>query len=82
MRALGYGAALALTGWLIAPALAETPLERGRYLVEEVGKCTMCHTPVVDGKPDASRHLKGAVLPVQPIDAIRGWHVEYLESLH
>lgn len=53
---------------------AETPVERGRYLVEEVGKCGMCHTPIVEGKPDKSRHLKGAVLPVQPIEPIKGWH--------
>jgi mono/diheme cytochrome c family protein len=53
---------------------AETPVERGRYLVEEVGKCAMCHTPIVDGKPDKTKHLKGAVLPVQPIETIKGWH--------
>ncbi len=53
---------------------AQTPADRGRYLVEEVGKCGMCHTPVVDGKADRSKHLKGAVLPVQPIGDIKGWH--------
>jgi mono/diheme cytochrome c family protein len=58
-----------------APALrAETPLERGQYLVEEVGKCGMCHTPLADGKPDTSKKLKGAVLTVQPIEPIKGWH--------
>jgi mono/diheme cytochrome c family protein len=55
-------------------AAAETPVQRGRYLVEEVGKCGMCHTPIVAGKPDKAKHLKGAVLPVQPIEAIQGWH--------
>ena len=71
LRGLSLAAALACGAALLP---AQTPVERGRYLVEEVGKCGMCHTPIVDGKPDKSRHLKGAVLPVQPIEPIKGWH--------
>jgi mono/diheme cytochrome c family protein len=57
-----------------ASAFAETPLERGKYLVEEVGKCGECHTPKVDGKPDESKLLKGAVLNFAPIEPVEGWH--------
>ena len=53
---------------------AETPVERGKYLAEEVAKCGECHTPVVDGKPDSTKVMKGAVLAVQPIEPIAGWH--------
>jgi mono/diheme cytochrome c family protein len=53
---------------------AETPLERGKYLVENVAVCSDCHTPKVDGKPDASKQLKGSTLGVQPIGEIKGWH--------
>jgi len=48
---------------------------RGKYLVDEVGQCGACHTPRdADGKPDASKHLKGAVLNFQPIEPVKGWH--------
>jgi mono/diheme cytochrome c family protein len=57
-----------------AMVLAETPVERGKYLVNEVAKCGECHTPKVDGKPEAAKHLKGAVLDSQPIGEIKGWH--------
>jgi len=48
---------------------------RGKYLVEEVSKCSDCHTPrMPDGKPDMSKYLKGGPLSFQPIDTIPGWH--------
>jgi mono/diheme cytochrome c family protein len=53
---------------------AETPLERGKYLVENAAVCSDCHTPKVDGKPDASKQLKGSTLGFQPIGEIKGWH--------
>lgn len=53
---------------------AETPLERGKYLVENVGLCGDCHTPMVNGKPDASKQLQGSPLGFQPIGEIPGWH--------
>ena len=38
-----------LSLWLVAgtalPAFAQSPVERGRYLVEVVGACGNCHTP-------------------------------------
>ena len=42
------------------PMCAQTLVERGKYLVEKVGHCGDCHTPQgADGKPDATRLLKG-----------------------
>jgi len=48
---------------------------RGKYLVEEVARCQECHTPKLpDGQFNREKWLKGAVLNVQPIDPIKGWH--------
>lgn len=49
--------------------------ERGKYLVEEVGKCQECHTPRgADGQLDREKWLKGAVLDFQPIQPGKDWH--------
>lgn len=40
-------------------ARAETPVERGRYLVETIGACGNCHTPLGQRGPDRSKHLAG-----------------------
>src|SRR5271157_5447433 len=53
---------------------AETPLERGKYLVEYAGICGDCHTPLLNGNPDVSKQLKGATLGFQPIGEIPHWH--------
>ncbi|HLH49405.1 MAG TPA: cytochrome c, partial [Roseiarcus sp.] len=52
---------IALTAALLsAPAAAETPVERGKYLVT-IGGCSDCHTPgSFLGKPDAERYLGGS----------------------
>ncbi len=53
----------------------DAKIERGRYLVEEVGKCQECHTPMSDkGELDRTKWLKGAVLTFQPINPVPGWH--------
>ena len=58
-----------------AMAWGESKEERGKYLVDEVGACGSCHTPRgADGKPDASQYMKGAVLNIQPIEPVQGWH--------
>src|SRR5258708_6492124 len=50
-------------------------IDRGKYLVEEVAKCQMCHTPKLDsGEMDKSKWLKGAVLDFQPMKEVTGWH--------
>lgn len=42
-----------------AAAGAETPVERGRYLVEVIGACANCHTPKGPQGDIAARHLAG-----------------------
>lgn len=47
---------------------APSPLERGKYLVENVGMCGDCHTPRdAHGEPIAARQLKGAPLGFGPL---------------
>ena len=48
---------------------------RGKYLVEEVGKCQECHTPRLEsGELDKTKWLKGATLDFQPMHEVKGWH--------
>jgi len=43
-------------------------IARGKYLVEDVGKCADCHTPFDEkGQPIADKHLQGAVLMFKPL---------------
>ncbi len=49
-------------------------IERGRYLVEEIGQCGECHTPRdAQGQLDRSRWLKGAPVWFQPIHPVPNW---------
>jgi mono/diheme cytochrome c family protein len=53
----------------------ETRLERGKYLVEEVGRCQECHTPTLeDGSFDKTKWMKGATLVGIPARPIEDWH--------
>jgi mono/diheme cytochrome c family protein len=71
---LGLAAVLSLAALPLAAA-DDGKVERGRYLVEEVGRCQECHSPKLEtGEFDRSRWLKGAVLEVQPVQPIQGWH--------
>jgi len=48
--------AMALFATAAVEAAAETPVERGRYLVTTIGACGNCHTPRdAAGKPVAGR---------------------------
>ena len=47
-------------------AQAETPVERGRYIVEVIGACGNCHTPHGPDGQDESRHLAGGDPITQP----------------
>jgi Cytochrome c len=59
----------------IATFAADAKIERGKYLVLEVGKCQECHTPLTEkGEQDTSKLLKGAVLSFAPINPVPGWH--------
>src|SRR5258708_23828655 len=43
-------------------------VERGRYLVEEVAKCSECHTPrKPNGELDEAAWLRGAPIWIQPV---------------
>lgn len=55
---------VSLAAFLTAQAAAaETPLERGRYLVETILACGNCHTPKnADGTPIRSKELAGGGL--------------------
>lgn len=56
------------------PRNAETQAGRGRYLVEEVAKCTECHTPRdSENQLDRSRWLQGASIWIEPVRPISNW---------
>jgi mono/diheme cytochrome c family protein len=53
----------------------DAKVERGKYLVEEIGRCQECHTPRTEtGEFDKSRWLKGATLIGVPPTPIADWH--------
>jgi mono/diheme cytochrome c family protein len=52
----------------------QAQIERGRYLVEEVAKCTECHTPRdSNGQLDHSRWLQGASIWIMPVHPDQNW---------
>jgi len=68
--------ALVSVFFLVYPAVAQSDkLARGKYLVEEIGRCQECHTPkLADGQFDQTKWLKGAVVNLQPIEPVKDWH--------
>ncbi len=47
---------------------------RGKYLVEEVAKCSECHTPRdAQGQLDAARWLQGAPTWISPVQPTPNW---------
>ena len=68
---IGLFCASALLGF----AADSDVIANGKYLVEEVGKCQVCHTPRTEaGELDTSKWLKGATLDFQPTQDVKGWH--------
>jgi hypothetical protein len=56
-----------------APA-GKGDVDRGRYLVEDVGMCEECHTPRDDeGNLDESRRLQGAAIWIVPVHPNTNW---------
>ncbi len=64
-------------GWLPAKAQSkgsgkaeaggQSQIERGRYIVENVAMCELCHTPRDEnGNPDKGRWLKGGPAQLRP----------------
>jgi mono/diheme cytochrome c family protein len=52
---IGLAAVVAAAG----SVAAQSPVERGSYLVNSVGACGNCHTPRQQGVPDLSKRLSG-----------------------
>lgn len=49
-------------------------IERGKYLVEEVAKCTECHTPRdAQGELKRDAWLQGAPIWIMPVKKIPNW---------
>jgi len=52
----------------------ESRVARGKYIVEGVAMCGMCHTPRTDsGEVDASHRLDGAFLWLMPAHPTENW---------
>jgi len=52
----------------------EDQVSRGKYLVEEVAKCTECHTPRdAQGNLDTHAWLRGAPIWITPVRPIQNW---------
>jgi mono/diheme cytochrome c family protein len=65
----------ALAAAFVWSASGADQVDRGKYLLEEVGKCQVCHTPKqADGQLDKTKWLKGAVLDFQPMQPVKDWH--------
>jgi mono/diheme cytochrome c family protein len=52
----------------------QTPIERGRYIVERVAMCERCHTARDEGgNPDRARWLMGGPVQTQPTYPVSNW---------
>ena len=67
MKAALVVIAVAAGGLLGAQADAETPLERGTYLMKSIVACGNCHTPKTADGPDPARELAGAFVIENPV---------------
>jgi mono/diheme cytochrome c family protein len=57
-----------------APAAQQSQIDRGKYLVEDVGMCDECHTPRdASGNLDYSRRLQGAAIWIVPVHPRTDW---------
>ncbi len=57
-----------------AVAAGGSKVERGKYLVEQVGMCGDCHTPHNEkGEPVQEKTLQGSILPFKPIVPMPIW---------
>lgn len=57
-----------------APTGNQSQIDRGKYLVENVGMCEECHTPRdARGNLDESRRLQGAAIWIVPVHPMTNW---------
>lgn len=53
---------------------SQSQIDRGKYLVENVGMCEECHTPRdSSGNLDESRRLQGAAIWIMPVHRMTNW---------
>jgi len=70
---------IAMAAAALSPESAPRPasaqeISRGKYLVEEVAKCTECHTPRdKNNQLDRDRWLQGAPIWIQPVIRTPDW---------
>jgi mono/diheme cytochrome c family protein len=70
MRLTSLAAFAAFVACAVAPAAAETPLERGTYLMSSIVACGNCHTPIGPEGPVADMELAGRLLEdIEPFTA-------------
>jgi mono/diheme cytochrome c family protein len=54
--------------------ISDSEAGRGQYLVEEVAKCSECHTPRdAQNQLDRSRWLRGASIWIEPVRKVSNW---------
>jgi len=64
---MGAVSALLVVGCVhMSVAAAETPIERGRALMNGIVACGNCHTPQTPNGPDNNRELAGGPPIVEP----------------
>ena len=67
----------AVAKWSMASAQQAAPsqeVERGKYLANEVAKCTECHTPRdKNNQLDPDRWLQGAPIWIKPVMETHNW---------
>ncbi|MGA7489790.1 MAG: c-type cytochrome [Xanthobacteraceae bacterium] len=57
----GFGIAAAFAALLVTTAQAQTPVERGGYLVNTIMTCNNCHTPMGSNGPQFDKALSGGL---------------------
>ena len=80
MRFKSVAVAAVVAGLPLAAALSQErdrsdpQIARGKYLVEEIAQCGMCHTPRNErGEFEPGRCLRGGPLEFEPTHAVRDW---------
>jgi mono/diheme cytochrome c family protein len=72
---LGKGASVAIAAESTSkPSPAQEPVNRGRYLVDNVAMCIQCHTPRDEnGQLLLNSYLQGAPVPVKAPPNAKNW---------
>lgn len=78
MIRLAWAAPAALTLAMLAAtpaALAQSPVERGGYLVNTIMTCNNCHTPMGPGGPQFDKALSGGITFDEPPFKVQGSNI-------